>query len=41
LLHDHFVPEPFGEQLAPLVALTAAAGDMDAFAPVVDHLAGR
>jgi probable F420-dependent oxidoreductase len=26
LLRDHFVPEPFGEQLAPLVALTAAAG---------------
>jgi len=26
LLRHHFVPEPFGEQLAPLVALTAAAG---------------
>jgi probable F420-dependent oxidoreductase len=26
LLRDHFVPEPFGDQLAPLVALTAAAG---------------
>jgi probable F420-dependent oxidoreductase len=25
LLRDHFVPEPFGDQLAPLVALTAAA----------------
>ncbi len=25
LLRDHFVREPFGEQLAPLVALTAAA----------------
>jgi hypothetical protein len=26
LPRDHFVPEPFGEQLAPPVALTAAAG---------------
>jgi probable F420-dependent oxidoreductase len=26
LLRDHFVPEQFGDQLAPLVALTAAAG---------------
>ena len=26
LLRDHFVPEPFGDQLAPMVALTAAAG---------------
>jgi probable F420-dependent oxidoreductase len=26
LLRDHFVAEPFGDQLAPLVALTAAAG---------------
>jgi probable F420-dependent oxidoreductase len=26
LLRDHVVPEPFGDQLAPLVALTAAAG---------------
>src|ERR687897_1820243 len=26
LLRDHFVGEPFGDQLAPLVALTAAAG---------------
>src|ERR671935_2636400 len=26
LLRDHFVREPFGDQLAPLVALTAAAG---------------
>jgi probable F420-dependent oxidoreductase len=26
LLRDHFVAEPFGHQLAPLVALTAAAG---------------
>jgi probable F420-dependent oxidoreductase len=26
LLRDHFVPQPFGDQLAPLVALTAAAG---------------
>jgi probable F420-dependent oxidoreductase len=26
LLRDHFVPEPFGHQLAPMVALTAAAG---------------
>ena len=26
LLRDHFVPEPFGDQLAPLVALTAVAG---------------
>jgi probable F420-dependent oxidoreductase len=26
LLRDHFVPEPFGDQLAPLVALMAAAG---------------
>ena len=25
LLRDHFVAEPFGDQLAPLVALTAAA----------------
>jgi probable F420-dependent oxidoreductase len=25
LLRDHFMPEPFGDQLAPLVALTAAA----------------
>ena len=25
LLRDHLVPEPFGDQLAPLVALTAAA----------------
>jgi probable F420-dependent oxidoreductase len=25
LLRDHFVPEPFGDQLAPLVALMAAA----------------
>jgi probable F420-dependent oxidoreductase len=25
LLRDHFVPEPFGDQLAPMVALTAAA----------------
>jgi probable F420-dependent oxidoreductase len=25
LLRDHFVPEPFGDQLAPLLALTAAA----------------
>src|SRR5438132_598155 len=25
LLRDHFVREPFGDQLAPLVALTAAA----------------
>jgi probable F420-dependent oxidoreductase len=26
LLRDHFVPEPFGDQLAPTVALMAAAG---------------
>lgn len=26
LLRDHFVAEPFGHQLAPLIALTAAAG---------------
>ena len=26
LLRDHFVPEPFGDQLAPMLALTAAAG---------------
>jgi alkanesulfonate monooxygenase SsuD/methylene tetrahydromethanopterin reductase-like flavin-dependent oxidoreductase (luciferase family) len=26
LLRDNFVPEPFGDQLAPMVALTAAAG---------------
>jgi alkanesulfonate monooxygenase SsuD/methylene tetrahydromethanopterin reductase-like flavin-dependent oxidoreductase (luciferase family) len=26
LLRDHFVPEPFGDQLAPMVALAAAAG---------------
>jgi probable F420-dependent oxidoreductase len=26
LLRDHFVGEPFGDQLAPMVALTAAAG---------------
>jgi probable F420-dependent oxidoreductase len=26
LLRDHFVPEPFGDQLAPLVALMAVAG---------------
>jgi probable F420-dependent oxidoreductase len=26
LLRDHFVPEPFGDQLAPLLALTTAAG---------------
>src|SRR4029450_2431381 len=26
LLRDHFVAEPFGDQLAPLVALMAAAG---------------
>jgi probable F420-dependent oxidoreductase len=26
LLRDHFVPEPFGVQLAPMVALSAAAG---------------
>jgi probable F420-dependent oxidoreductase len=26
LLRDHFVPGPFGDQLAPMVALTAAAG---------------
>jgi probable F420-dependent oxidoreductase len=26
LLRDHFVREPFGDQLAPMVALTAAAG---------------
>src|SRR5215212_5029157 len=26
LLRDHFVAEPFGDQLAPLVALSAAAG---------------
>jgi probable F420-dependent oxidoreductase len=26
LLRDHLVPEPFGDQLAPLLALTAAAG---------------
>src|SRR5215211_9239903 len=26
LLRDHFVAEPFGDQLAPMVALTAAAG---------------
>jgi alkanesulfonate monooxygenase SsuD/methylene tetrahydromethanopterin reductase-like flavin-dependent oxidoreductase (luciferase family) len=26
LLRDHVVAEPFGDQLAPLVALTAAAG---------------
>jgi alkanesulfonate monooxygenase SsuD/methylene tetrahydromethanopterin reductase-like flavin-dependent oxidoreductase (luciferase family) len=25
LLRDHFVREPFGDQLAPMVALTAAA----------------
>jgi probable F420-dependent oxidoreductase len=25
LLRDHFVPEPYGDQLAPMVALTAAA----------------
>ena len=26
LLRDHFVAEPFGDQLAPLLALTTAAG---------------
>jgi probable F420-dependent oxidoreductase len=26
VLRDHFVAEPFGHQLAPLIALTAAAG---------------
>ena len=26
LLRDHFVPEPFGDQLAPMLALTTAAG---------------
>jgi probable F420-dependent oxidoreductase len=26
LLRDHFVPEPFGDQLAPMVALAVAAG---------------
>ena len=41
LIRDHFIREPFGDQLAPLIAFFVVSdASMEVFAPVVSRLAG-